>query len=105
MRAERKGWGVRGSHRWPATMYGRSHGGLSAAGHGCRGATSRLRREAYGRFCERQRVRLPMPTRRTFAWLCQNRRFSRDYERLCTTSEALIYAAMGRLMLTSLAKT
>jgi len=27
---------------------------------------------------------------RTFAWLCQNRRFSRDYERLCTTSEALI---------------
>ena len=31
---------------------------------------------------------------RTFAWLCQSRRFSRDYERLCSTSEALIYAAM-----------
>ena len=31
---------------------------------------------------------------RTFAWLCQNRRFGSDYERLCTTSEALIYAAM-----------
>jgi len=42
---------------------------------------------------------------RTFAWLCQNRRFSRDYERLCTTSEALIYAAMGRLMLRRLART
>jgi hypothetical protein len=32
---------------------------------------------------------------RTFAWLCQSRRFSRDYERLCTTSEALIYARSG----------
>lgn len=41
---------------------------------------------------------------RTFAWLCQNRRFSRDYERLCTTGEALIYAAMGRLMLRRLAR-
>jgi putative transposase len=41
---------------------------------------------------------------RTFAWLCQNRRFNRDYERLCTTSEALIYAAMGRLMLRRLAR-
>jgi len=42
---------------------------------------------------------------RTFAWLCQNRRFNRDYERLCATSEALIYAAMGRLMLRRLART
>jgi putative transposase len=41
---------------------------------------------------------------RIFAWLCQNRRFSRDYERLCTTSEALTYAAMGRLMLRTLAR-
>jgi putative transposase len=41
---------------------------------------------------------------RTFAWLCQNRRFSRIYERLCVTGEALIYAAMGRLMLRRLAK-
>ena len=30
---------------------------------------------------------------RTFARLCQNRR--RDYEQLCTTSEARIYPAMG----------
>ena len=42
---------------------------------------------------------------RTFAWLCQNRRFNRDYERLCSTSEALIYAAMARLMLRRLART
>ena len=42
---------------------------------------------------------------RTFAWLCENRRFRRDYERLCTTSEALIYAAMARLMLRRLART
>jgi putative transposase len=42
---------------------------------------------------------------RTFAWLCQNRRFSRDYERLSTTGEALIYAAMVRLMLRRLARS
>ena len=42
---------------------------------------------------------------RTFAWLCQNRRFSRDYERLCSTSEALIYSTMSRLMLRRLART
>ena len=35
---------------------------------------------------------------RTFAWLGQSRRLSKDYERLCETSEALIYAAMTRLM-------
>jgi transposase len=36
---------------------------------------------------------------RTFAWLLFNRRLSRDYERLCTTSETWIYLAMIRLML------
>lgn len=36
---------------------------------------------------------------RTFGWLCQSRRLSKDYERLCETSEALIYVAMTRLML------
>jgi putative transposase len=40
---------------------------------------------------------------RTFAWLCQSRRLSKDYERLCETSEALIYLAMTRLMLRRLA--
>ena len=41
---------------------------------------------------------------RTFAWLSQNRRMSKDYERLCTTSEAFVYAAMTRLMVKRLAR-
>jgi transposase len=28
---------------------------------------------------------------RTFAWLGRNRRMSKDYERLCDTSEALVF--------------
>jgi putative transposase len=40
---------------------------------------------------------------RTFGWLCQSRRLSKDYERLTATSEALIYVAMTRLMLRRLA--
>ena len=40
---------------------------------------------------------------RTFAWLGQSRRLSKDYERLPATSEAMIYAAMSRLMLRRLA--
>lgn len=36
---------------------------------------------------------------RTIAWLSQNRRLSKDYERLATMSEAFMYAAMMRLML------
>ena len=40
---------------------------------------------------------------RTFAWLGQSRRLSRDYERLPATSEAVIYAAMCRLLLRRLA--
>jgi len=41
---------------------------------------------------------------RTFSWLSQNRRMSKDYERLCATSEAFIYAAMTRLMIRRLAR-
>jgi transposase len=41
---------------------------------------------------------------RTFAWLDQNRRLSKDYERFPTTSETFIYAAMIRLMLRRLAR-
>jgi putative transposase len=36
---------------------------------------------------------------RSFAWLGRYRRMSKDYEYLTTSSEALIYAAMSRLML------
>jgi putative transposase len=35
---------------------------------------------------------------RTFSWIDQNRRMSKDYERLCASGEALVYAAMIRLM-------
>jgi putative transposase len=35
---------------------------------------------------------------RTFSWIDQNRRMSKDYERLPETGEALIYVAMSRLM-------
>ena len=41
---------------------------------------------------------------RTFAWLSQNRRMSKDYERLCATAEAFVYAAMVRLMVRRLAR-
>jgi putative transposase len=40
---------------------------------------------------------------RTFAWLNQYRRLSKDYEYLVATADAMIYAAMVRLMLRRLA--
>ena len=40
---------------------------------------------------------------RTFAWICHNRRMAKDYERLCATGEAFVYAAMSRLMVRRLA--
>jgi putative transposase len=42
---------------------------------------------------------------RTFAWLGQNRRMSKDYERLPESGEAFIYVAMSRLMLKRLARS
>jgi len=41
---------------------------------------------------------------RTFAWICHNRRMAKDYERLCATAEAFVYAAMTRLMVRRLAR-
>jgi transposase len=35
---------------------------------------------------------------RTFSWIEQNRRMSKDYEKLSASSEAFVYAAMSRLM-------
>ena len=51
-------------------------------------------------------VLLPEPwvVERTFAWLGRYRRLSKDYEQLPETSEAMIYAAMVRLMLKRLAR-
>jgi putative transposase len=42
---------------------------------------------------------------RTFSWLGQNRRLSKDYERLPESSEAFIYIAMSRLMVRRLARS
>ena len=41
---------------------------------------------------------------RTFAWQSHQRRLSKDYERLCATSEAWIYLTMIRLMVRRLAR-
>jgi len=44
-----------------------------------------------------------MSLSRNFSWLSQNRRMSKDYERLPESSEALVYVAMSRLMVRRLA--
>jgi putative transposase len=41
---------------------------------------------------------------RTFSWLGQNRRMSKDYERLCASAEAFVYVAMIRLMVKRLVR-
>jgi len=43
--------------------------------------------------------------KRTFGWLNQNRRLSKDYELLPEVSEAMIQGAMIRLMLQRLAES
>jgi putative transposase len=42
---------------------------------------------------------------RTFSWVDQNRRMSKDYEKLTATGEAFIYVAMSRLMARRLARS
>ena len=41
---------------------------------------------------------------RTIGWLSQGRRMSKDYERSCQSSQAMIHAVMSRLMLRRLAR-
>jgi putative transposase len=41
---------------------------------------------------------------RTFSWIDQNRRMSKDYERLCASGEGFVYAAMSRLMMRRLTR-
>ena len=41
---------------------------------------------------------------RTFSWIDHNRRMSKDYERLCASGEAFVYAAMIRLMVRRLTR-
>jgi putative transposase len=40
---------------------------------------------------------------RTIAWRARSRRLARDYERLPETGEAMIHAAMSRIMLRRIA--
>ena len=40
---------------------------------------------------------------RTLSWIDQQRRMSKDYEKLCASGESFVYAAMIRLMLRRLA--
>jgi len=64
---------------------------------------------------EREKLQAPQDSRaflprrwiveRTFSWLGQNRRMSKDYERLPERGEALIYVAMSRLMVRRLARS
>ena len=42
---------------------------------------------------------------RTFAWISNNRRMSKDYEHETYTSESLVYASMVKLMLRRLRKS
>ena len=42
---------------------------------------------------------------RTFSWLGQNRRMSKDYEPLPESGEAFLYVAMSRLMARRLARS
>ncbi len=57
---------------------------------------------------EPKRFRGPLPRRwvaeRTIGWLSQSRRMSKDYERSCESSQAMIHAVMSRLMLRRLAR-
>jgi putative transposase len=41
---------------------------------------------------------------RTFSWCGQSRRLSKDYERVCESSEALVYLTMTRVMVRRLAR-
>ena len=42
---------------------------------------------------------------RSLAWICHNRRMAKDYERLCASGEAFVYAGMSRLMVRRLARS
>jgi putative transposase len=57
--------------------------------------------------CDGQKGFVVLPRRwvveRTFAWLTQCRRLGKDYEVLPSSSEAMIYIALTRLMLRRLA--
>src|SRR5215207_812916 len=87
---------------WADSIYGRA--GLPEWARDLR-ARRRLRLEVVRRQPGQEGF-VVLPRRwvveRTFAWLGFHRRLSKDYEALPETSEAMIYVAMIRLMLTRL---
>jgi putative transposase len=87
---------------WADSIYGRS--GLPEWARALR-ARRKLRLEVVRRQPGQEGF-VVLPRRwvveRTFAWLGFHRRLSKDYEALPETSEAMIYVAMIRLMLTRL---
>jgi putative transposase len=64
--------------------------------------------DEYRRLLKGHREFMVIPRRwvveRSFAWLGRNRRLAKDYERLPETTEALVYAAMTRLLVRRLAR-
>jgi putative transposase len=102
--------------RWVEEVLGLSVEVLKAAQAGTRGGGTALWAEEWakeGKQVDWQRLMPPrgfrvLPRRwvvqRTFSWLSQNRRMSKDYERLAESSEAFVYAAMTRLMVRRLAR-
>ena len=67
-----------------------------------RGITARIARR--GIESSEKLGRYRWAVERTLSWIDQNRRMSKDYERLCASGEALVYAAMIRLMTRRLAR-
>jgi hypothetical protein len=98
-----QGLGMDRGDRAPPTEDG-SRRGDERMGKGVQQRGDRHRREEIH---APQRPRPFLPKRwiveRTFSWLGQNRRMSKDYERLPESSEAFIYVAMSRLIARRLA--
>ena len=98
MRVEQRGRGVRNGRVGQPLLW-EELTRLSAAGHGCMDVTSRVRREVYARFCERQGVRYPLSTRRPFAWFNRFRRLTIRYERLADVHLAFLDLACALICL------
>jgi putative transposase len=102
----RHGW-ADGGYRGPFLDWTHKHRGI--AFEVCSAATASGSGVGYrpGDPADRVPVRgrpAPLVVERTFAWLGRFRRLSKDYEHLTTTSEAVIYLAMTRLLVRRLTR-
>jgi putative transposase len=89
-----------------ATQQARTGGGSEAVGQGV-GQRGQEKVNWQGLMPPRGYVALPRRrwvVERTFSWLSQHRRMSKDYEKLCASAQAFMYAAMIRLMVRRLAR-